>query len=296
MGQVATTIEEQIQIYRDRGMLVENEEKAKAILLDVGFYRLSFYCFPFEKTYPNKGKDRKKVYEKGTRFQDVVDLYNFDLKLTSKLMDALTRIEVSFRTKLVHEGSNAYKPNGIWFANPLIVTKKWLDEFSQSTYPLIRKREPSIEEHHKKYPSDRHAPAWKTLEYMTFGDTARLYENLLDADVKRKVAQHFGVNNLAEMVFLLKVMRELRNTCAHSKVLFDKRSRYRKQNSVVFQGKKTSPVMDLGNMIEVVAYFLGKISPDAARELREAIAALFGGEMDNPKVYSVLKKCTGYSL
>lgn len=296
MGQVATTIEEQIQVYRDRGMLVENEEKAKAILLDVGFYRLGFYCFPFEKTYPNKGKDREKVYEKGTRLQDVVDLYNFDIKLSSKLMEALTRIEVSFRTTLIHEVSNAYKPDSTWFANPRIVSEEYADEFARVTYRLLRKREFYIEKHHRKYPNDRFAPAWKTLEYMTFGEVLRLYENIIDVELKRKVSLHFGVGNISEMVFLLNVMRDLRNTCAHGKVLFDKRSRYRKQRSIVFQGKETSPTMDLGNIIEVVVYCLGKISPDLARELREAIAALFGGEMDNPKVYSVLKRCTGYSL
>ena len=57
----ATTIEEQIILLKDRGMTIEDEEKAKEILLDIGYYRLGFYWFPFEKTYPQKGEKRSRM-------------------------------------------------------------------------------------------------------------------------------------------------------------------------------------------------------------------------------------------
>jgi abortive infection bacteriophage resistance protein len=50
----ATTIEEQIALLKNRGMIIGNEDKAKEILMDIGYYRLGFYWFPFEKTYPAK--------------------------------------------------------------------------------------------------------------------------------------------------------------------------------------------------------------------------------------------------
>ena len=48
----ATTIEEQIELLRSRGMTFGNEEKVKENLLDIGYYRLGFYWFPFEVTFP----------------------------------------------------------------------------------------------------------------------------------------------------------------------------------------------------------------------------------------------------
>jgi len=51
MGSKATTVEQQIQKLSDRGMVFENAneiEKAKEILLDIGYYRLGFYWNPFE--------------------------------------------------------------------------------------------------------------------------------------------------------------------------------------------------------------------------------------------------------
>ena len=55
----ATTVEQQIAILKNRGMQIDlGEEKAKEILLDIGYFRLGFYCFPFETGYPNKENTR----------------------------------------------------------------------------------------------------------------------------------------------------------------------------------------------------------------------------------------------
>ena len=45
----ATTIDEQLNILRNRGMVIDDENKAKEILSDIGYFRLGFYFFPFEK-------------------------------------------------------------------------------------------------------------------------------------------------------------------------------------------------------------------------------------------------------
>lgn len=37
MGNIATTIEKQIQILKDRGLIIKDENKAKHKLLDIGY-------------------------------------------------------------------------------------------------------------------------------------------------------------------------------------------------------------------------------------------------------------------
>lgn len=51
---LATNIDEQITKLVERGMVIDNVEKAKENLLDIGYFRLGFYWFPFEKSYPRK--------------------------------------------------------------------------------------------------------------------------------------------------------------------------------------------------------------------------------------------------
>ena len=48
----AYTIDQQIARLKSNGMVFDDEEKAKEILLDVGYYRLGFYSFPYEIRFP----------------------------------------------------------------------------------------------------------------------------------------------------------------------------------------------------------------------------------------------------
>ena len=91
----AYTIEEQIARLKSYGMIFDNEEKAKEILLDVGYYRLGFYSFPYEIQFPNL-EHRDHQLKQGTTFKSVYDLYEFDTKLRRLLLNALDRIEVNY--------------------------------------------------------------------------------------------------------------------------------------------------------------------------------------------------------
>ena len=103
MGQIATTITDQIQKLKDRGMVFQcDEEKVKEHLLDIGYYRLGFYWKPFEI-------DETHNFSEGTKFDDVITLYYLDVDLRNILNKYLTRLEINFRTKLVYFVSNRFK-------------------------------------------------------------------------------------------------------------------------------------------------------------------------------------------
>ena len=85
----ASTVEQQIEKLKRGGMLMDiPEEKVKEILSDIGHFRLGFYYFPFETTYPEK-KNRQHKYCEGTKFSDAVALYYFDVDLRNILLKYL---------------------------------------------------------------------------------------------------------------------------------------------------------------------------------------------------------------
>ena len=43
----ALKIDKQMQLLEERGVIFDDKSKAEEILLDVGYYRLGFYAFPF---------------------------------------------------------------------------------------------------------------------------------------------------------------------------------------------------------------------------------------------------------
>lgn len=62
MGNIATTIDQQIERLEKRGMVFDLPlKKIKEVLLDIGYYRLGFYWNPFEI-------DNEHNFKKDTKF------------------------------------------------------------------------------------------------------------------------------------------------------------------------------------------------------------------------------------
>lgn len=215
----ATTHEEQIAILRRHGVVISDEAKAREYLADIGYYRLGFYLYPFEKTYPRLDSGRSHNVIPDTRIEDAVALYYFDLDLRNILHKYLSRIEVAIRTVFIYELSTKYSGNPTWFVCPSVVKPDFIANFPTAAYNSI-KRNDVIKRHHKIY-LGQYAPAWKTMEYMTLGNIEILYDSLILNKDKKLVSNRFGEPATATFKSYLSAIREVRNACAHGKTLFD---------------------------------------------------------------------------
>ncbi len=272
MGNRATTVEEQIGILESRGLQIKDKEKAKEILRDIGYYRLGFYLFPFEKQYPRL-KNRTHEYKEGSSFEDAVSLYYFDFDLRLILTRYLNRIEIAFRTELVYYLSNKYRDNNIWFADKSILNKQYAAEFERKVYNADFKRNPSIRRHHQTYPNDRFAPAWKTLEFMTFGAVLKLYENLKDMDDKIHIANKFGVRQVVTFENYMHTIRQVRNACAHGLLLYDMQL-----PMAIRKGPAHLSPSERNNLIgalKVIKYVMTHISVNRVADMKGDLALLY---------------------
>lgn len=272
MTKQATTVDEQLDLLKSRGLTVINEDKAREILTDIGYYRLGFYLFPFEKTYPSLS-NRTHKYIDGATFEDAVNLYYFDFDLRLMLMRYLIRIEIAFRTSLIYNLSNKYSSNPIWFVSPAIVNRTYASEFDNKVYTLEFKRNPIIHRHHQKNPNDRYAPAWKTLEYMTFGAILKLYEQLKEPEDKILIAHKFGIRQVVTFENYMHTIRQVRNLCAHGLLLYDMRLPRR-----INRGPARQTPQESGNIIgtlRVIKYIIRQVSSNRAAELSESIKSLY---------------------
>ena len=73
-----TTFEQQIELFKSRGLIIKDERHALNVLQRINYYRLTSYCLSFKK-------DDK--YCEGTTFEDIISLYEFDKKLRHSLLD-----------------------------------------------------------------------------------------------------------------------------------------------------------------------------------------------------------------
>lgn len=260
----ATTLDQQISKYRERNIEISDVEKAKEILLDIGYYRLGFYFFPFEETYPDLENRNHKMVP-GTKFEDAVTLYYFDFDIRNIVIRYTSRIEVAFRTFMTYTLSNKYKDNPFWFVDSRVVDSSFIANFDATCYSAIRKNG-VISHHHSKYKNDSYAPAWKTMEYMTLGNMLTLYRALLNLDDKRAIAAKFGINQTSVFENYMESMRCIRNICAHGSVLYDAKLFFRIKRGPA--GKLSQDETSrLGGAIKVLAYLLGKVSINRRHEM-----------------------------
>ncbi len=88
----ALTVDEQIKLLQSRNLHIESIEKARHILSQISYYRLSGYFYPLLED-----KEKHK-FKSGASFNTAFSLYCFDRELRSLVINELEKIEVSFRT------------------------------------------------------------------------------------------------------------------------------------------------------------------------------------------------------
>lgn len=175
------------------------------------------------------------------------------------LLRYITRIEINIRTYITYYVSNVYKSNPCWFSDDTIMNIGFVESFYNEIYTEQFRKQPVISDHHKKYPEDLYAPAWKTLEHMTLGAIYQMFHNIIDRNVQSVISSHYNVNKLTIFSSYFNVIRYLRNQCAHGDVLFDmKLATPLKSGPAGILNSFTSS--NLIGAIEVVKYFLKQIS------------------------------------
>lgn len=289
----ATTVEEQIEKIKSRGLELNlGEDKAKEVLSDIGYFRLGFYCFPFETTYPQI-RNRTHKYKQGSKISDVVDLYYLDVDLRNILSKYINRIEINFRTSIVYKVSNQYIDCNTWFMDPIVMEKKFIDDFDEKLYTKTFKKKPVIKNHHDKYINDKYAPAWKTLEFLTFGAILNMYKNLKDSVLKQQIAAQYKIRNENVLQNYFDSIVEIRNICAHGGVLFD---------HTLSRPLRKGPALEITNdnknklysVMQVMEYILSNISQNRADEMTEEIETLFERFKENGTIRCIIENCLGY--
>ncbi|MDO6518605.1 Abi family protein [Zobellia uliginosa] len=289
MGKIAITVEQQIKKLKHRGMEMDwGDEKAKEILLDIGYYRLGFYWNPFEI-------DKDHNFEKGTKFSNVAKLYYLDTDLKHILSKAINRIEINFKTQLIYYASIKYNKNPTWFADKKIVSSNYVDKFPNYYTSKFKSDNKPIKKHHAKYPNDIYAPAWKTLEFLTFGSVITLYKSLHNKELKETISNQYNIKSIKVFENFLLTILFIRNICAHSDLLFD---------SNTPKEIRTTPIIKFNNnnrhcldsSIKVILYFLKQISNSRHDLINNEIKDTFKRLKDNSFIKKIIVDKIGYDI
>lgn len=291
----ATDYNTQINLLRSRGITIKDEEKAKECLSDIGYYRLGFYSYPFEKTYPKLNHKRLHDVIPGTSIEDIVAFYYYDFDLRNILNRYLSRIEVDIRTTIIYELSNKYSDNPFWYVDPKIVCNKFITRFTAEYYPRIRENDP-IKRHHRKY-SDPYAPAWKTMEYMTLGNLEHLYFSLLSNKDRSMISRKFNEPSYKAFRNYLSVICQVRNACAHGNVITLMTLHDNVERGAACPFIRPDDQNTFCGALKVISFLLKNISVKRANDMwNELYHATLELYMKVPSLHDLVESKTGITL
>ena len=294
----AKSFDDQIAIMRGRGVIISDEAKAKEYLADIGYYRLGFYAYPFEITFPELGRRRRHEVRPGTTIEEIVALYYYDLDLRTLLNRYLSSIEVSIRTTIIYELSMKYSSDPTWFVSPTVMAPGFISSFNSEVYSHLRNK-PTIRRHHSKY-CGSYAPAWKTIEFMTMGNLEVLYDNLLSDTDKKLISGKYNEFSTSTFKSYLSAIREVRNACAHGNVLYG----LKLSSSGIISGAAcpsftpgSSEHQTLNGALKVIDFMLRQISVNRANEMWDELYKVTERLYSKvPTIRSLIERNTGIIL
>ena len=276
----ALTLEQQADQLIARGLVAGRNELIGRLKV-VNYYRLSGYLYPFRQP--------DETLRPGTTLDMVWRRYNFDRRLRIILLDAIERIEVAVRTRLVYHFVQAHGPFGHLQETNLPGFKKrvWWRRWLRNVKALVKLKGLEKTEHklwlaklqseHKRASDafvkhfanrygDQHEylPLWMACELMTC-ETALQLAYGVDAQVLKRVAADFSFPD-QQLLSWTKALFTLRNTCAHHARLWNRV--FGVKPSVPGKNKNpkwhTSPSFAndrVGLLLTVCHHWLGKVSP-----------------------------------
>ena len=205
---------EQIALLKSKGLAFANEDKALHILQNVSYFRMKSYLMPLMEDKINH------TFKEGATFEQAFELYKFDDCLRKLVMAELEKIEISVRTQMAYKLADEI---GIyWFAdsNNFIDQSKHAIVMTNLKSEFARSDDEQILRFKEMY-SDPFPPAWMTLEISSFGTLSMLYKLLKPSNVKRSVANFYGISDKVFESWLHSIVY-VRNICAHHSRLWNK--------------------------------------------------------------------------
>ncbi len=237
MNKIFKTLDEQVSILENKGMIIEDVDATKEILLRENYFFISGYRTLFMKSLTDRS------FVPGTSFRELYGVFNFDRQVRNILFKNLLIIENNLKSIISYHLSRTYG----------IKENDYLNSNNFNNHPdkrkqindLINKMKRQIRSNVDNHTATSHyntrygyIPLWIAVKVLSFGIVSELFLILKPSDQKA-IAEFFKVD-ANDLATYLPVLANFRNLCAHEEILFDHRVQ-RKINDTRFHEKLEIP-------------------------------------------------------
>lgn len=225
-------LDEQIEILKYKGLIIEDEEYAKGVLLRENYFFLNGYRHIFVK------EDADRRYIDGATFEEQYSLFLFDRNLRNILFKNLLIIENNLKSITSYQLSKKYgyrekdylKENN-FTSNP---------ERKKQVNDLIAKMKRQVRSNGQQHSATMHyinnygyIPLWIMVKVLSFGIVSEMYSILKEED-QREISNIYKID-VDDIILYLPILANYRNLCAHEDILYENRTQKSINDTVYHQ-------------------------------------------------------------
>ena len=240
MEKLFKSLDEQIEIFRSKGLIVEDEVLAKEVLLRENYFFINGYRFLLMNSFSDK------TFVVGSTFRELYGIFLFDRSFRNILFKNLLIIENQLKSIISYQLSKKYGYRDKDYLNPKNFTNDRAK--SRRVNDVIDKMKRQIRLNGTHHLATVHymnnygyIPMWVLVKVLSFGIVCELYYILKPED-QVAIADLFGVStNYLENFF--PILANYRNLCAHEDIVYEHKTEKGIINTPIHE-KLRIPVMN----------------------------------------------------
>ena len=212
-------LNEQINILKSRGLIINDVDITKDILLRENYFFVNGYRHPF--------LENENKYKKGTTFEEVYSLFLFDRSLRNIIFKYLLIVENNIKSILSYQLSKKYG----YKESDYLKTKTFDNKPNKlrQIEDLINKMKRQVRINGFQHSATRHymynygyVPLWILVKVLSFGIVSEMY-SILKIEDRIEIAKNFNVS-AEDLSIYLPLLSNYRNLCAHEYILYENKN------------------------------------------------------------------------
>ena len=218
MQKIFKTIDEQVEILRSKGLIIDDEYNVKETLLRENYFFINGYRHPFIENA------KLKKFRKDTNFRELYALFSFDRQIRNIIFKNILIIENNLKSIFSYQLSKNYgfKEKDYLKPSNFNTSSDRVRQVNDLLYKIKRQIRVNGGQHsattHYIY-NYGYVPLWVAIKVLSFGIVCELFSIMKRKD-QEEIAKIFHLS-IEEMLSYLPILANYRNLCAHEDILYE---------------------------------------------------------------------------
>ena len=214
-------LDEQLEIFRYKGLIINDEKYTKQILLRENYFFINGYRHLFLKS------NTDRTFVKGATFEELYSLFLFDRSFRNVLFKYLLVIENNLKSIVSYQLSKKYGYRESDYLRPKNFTPA--PEKQRQINDLLKKMKRQIRINGSQHSATQHyasnygyIPLWILVKVLSFGIVSEMF-SVLKIEDKKEIAKAYNIE-VESLDTYLPMLANYRNLCAHEDILYENRT------------------------------------------------------------------------